>query len=366
MTDALLVIDDDAEHSAALCDGIRLALARRSATHVEVLSWTPTGGDDPLNRFKAFLDEYQVRLVITDYDLTSQGTLGLFGATIVDWCQLHALPVGDFSRKNFESLAKEPNLFELRIPITSPTVAEYTAELYLGFDAVRLAIEATPDLLKQRNPGAALAPLLNRPSLVSQFAQYGARYGSANSSLADIFQVDVTEAERMTKQRKVFAYIVGHILVNSVLRFPGPILSTRALAAYLAIAESEVPKVEAVLDAALYSGPFAGLDRFWWTEGVNEVLDGQRARLPDGATYVSAGAERRALSELAIGQVLTHDARCVRCRGEEGGLLCPYTKLTVCEQSSCSVGSSAWIPQGARLSRLERDFYDEWAPILGM
>jgi len=364
--DALLVIDDDAEHAAKLCAKIREALSAKGATHVEVLDWSPNSGDDPLNRFKAFLEAYEVRLVITDYDLTSQGTLGLFGATIVDWCQLHALPVGDFSRKNFEALAAEPNLFELRIPIGSPHAAEHTAELYLGFDAVRTAVEEKPDLLKQRNPGAALAPLLGRPSLTTQFAQYGARYGSANASLADIFTKSVPAKERDTQRTRVFAYIVGHILVNSVLRFPGPILSSRALAAYLAIAESQVAIVAEVLQAARYNGPFGGLDDFWWTEGVDTLLDDQRLKLREGVLYATAGAERRALIELAVGGILEKDPQCPRCAGQEGGLYCPYTKQTVCERSDCSVGSSAWIPQGARLCRLERDFYEEWAPILGM
>ncbi|CAE6762268.1 hypothetical protein XA1311A_19460 [Xanthomonas arboricola] len=366
MSNAILVIDDDADHCSFLANGVLRALERRNHGAVVVLQWSPGDGEEPLARFENFLKEFDVRLVITDYDLTAQGTLGLFGATVVDWCQLKALPVGDFSRKNVDALAKEPNLFELRIHVAEPGAAEQVAELYLGFEEVREAFSNGPDLSTYRNPAAALATILSRRGLTPQFSQYGSKYASANASLVDSLRGEHSDEQRNTLRERFFVYIAGHILVNSILRFPGPLVNRRALAAYLAVSINDLVKVEDLFGAAIYRGPFSGLERFWWVEDIDDVLDTQREKLDPNAVYVSAGAERRQLAELAIGERLELDSACDRCGGEEGGLFCPYTDRTVCERGDCSTPSSTWIPQGARLCRLEYDFYEEWAPILGM
>lgn len=366
MSNAILVIDDDAAHCKELADGVYAALVRRGHGAVEVLQWSPGEGEEPLARFNAFIEKYDVRLVITDYDLTQQGTLGLFGATVVDWCQLKAIPVGDFSRKNVDALAKEPNLFELRIRIEEPEAPEQVAELYLGFEEVRRAFDEGPDIGSYRNPAAALATILERRGLTPQFSQYGNKYASANASLVDALRADHSEEERNKLRQRFFVYIAGHILVNSVLRFPGPLVNRRALAAYLAIHPEEAVRVEGLFTEARYRGPFGGLEDFWWVEDIDDVLDSHRDQLDPSITYASAGAERRRLAEIAKGNTLELDPECNRCGGEEGGYFCPYTNRAVCERSDCSTPSSTWIPQGARLSRLEYDFYEEWAPILGM
>lgn len=366
MSNAILVIDDDAAHCKELADGVYAALSRRGHAAVEVLQWSPGEGEEPLARFDAFIKSYDVRLVITDYDLTSQGTLGLFGATVVDWCQLKAIPVGDFSRKNVDALAKEPNLFELRIRVEEPEAPEQVAELYLGFEEVRQAFENVQDISNFRNPAAALATILQRRGLTPQFSQYGTKYASANASLVDALRGEHSEQERNELIQRFFVYIAGHILVNSVLRFPGPLVNRRSLAAYLAINLEDAVKVEGLFTDARYRGPFCALEDFWWVEDIDDVLDNYRDQLDASIAYVSAGAERRRLAEIAKGEPLELDPECNRCGGKEGGYFCPYTNRTVCERSDCSTPSSTWIPQGARISRLEYDFYEEWAPILGM
>lgn len=366
MSNAILVIDDDAEHCMMLADGVHDVLVRRGQGAVEVLQWSPGQGEDPLARFEGFLEQYDVGLVITDYDLTSQGTLGLFGATVVDWCQLKGLPVGDFSRKNLGALAKEPNLFELRIRVEEPDAPEQVAELYIGFEEVRKAFANGADLGAYRNPAAALATIMGRRGLTPQFSQYGNKYASANSSLVDSLLAKRGEEEREKLRQRFFVYIAGHILVNSVLRFPGPLVNKRSLAAYLAINPRDVVKVKDLFEGAVYRGPFSGLEHFWWVEDIDEILDARRDKLDSSHSYFSGGAERRRLAEISIGENLELDPACQRCGGTDGGLFCPYTGRTVCERSDCSVSSSTWIPQGARLCRLEFDFYEEWAPILGM
>jgi len=368
---AILLIDDNAQHLEELYRALELALAGAAA----IVRWSPAPDDHPMEVFNRLIDEHPIRLVITDYDLTSQGKLGLFGATVVDWCQLHALPVGDFSRNHISSLAREPNLFELRIPIDTPQIAAtFIAHVFDGFVQVRTAVDEKASLMTHRSPAAALADLLNAPHLITQFSQYGVRYGGANASLVDVFQKRVPmsddgledERKRTERQKKVLAYIMGHLLINGVMRFPGPLVNAGALAAFLAVSSEEVAQIGQLFAATRYDGPFGELESYWWTDRVEQLLEGYRHQLANDAAFGSPGAERRALLELALNRAMTRDTACPRCQGKEGGFQCPYTYRAVCQRGDCSVVSNIWIPPGARLARFEREFYDEWAPILGM
>jgi hypothetical protein len=366
MTTAILIIDDKQDYLDGLTGALRTLLAN---DQVEVLAWVPRDTDKPMAVFEAFLNQHDVRLVVTDYDLTEQGQLGFFGATVVDWCQAEAIPVGDFSRGHASSLAKEPNLFELRVPVDSYDVAaDYVANIFRGFLAIGSAIDSNATLLSQRSPAAALATMLQVPGLVGQFSQYGIRYGGANSALIDRFAETASpdiQPERRTRAR-LLTYIMGHLLLNSILRFPGPLLDRRGLEAFLAIKPGSHQDVEPLLAKAHYMGPFADLGPFYWTEAVEEILETADERLNPDEEYSSPGQFNRKRAEALLGKTLPVDPRCERCSGENGGFLCPFSDRTVCQRADCAVVSNVWIPAGARLSRFERGFYDEWAPILGM
>ena len=179
---SLVIIDDDADLLARLVE-----LLERELTDdgVEIRSWMPNDGDDPLKEFKQRVDANTV-LVVTDYDLTKHGMTrrSLRG----EHCELvpnRSIPVGDFSRGGtLRTFPREPALFELRIPPGIDEGAEYTARMFRGFRQVRdgLASDAV-DLDSVRSPSEALAALLDRPQQESQFALYMSRLGAANSAL---------------------------------------------------------------------------------------------------------------------------------------------------------------------------------------
>lgn len=362
---AILLIDDSPE----LLEVLHARLAADLGDQATVLKWVPVEGEKTDATFEDFIKRNDVRLVVTDYDLTRQGQLGFFGATVVDWCQMRAIPVGDFSRGKPTSLADEPNLFELRVPVDSEdaTVA-YISAVYRGFMEIRGTIDATPELLRQRSPAAALAMMLDAKKLESQFSQYGARYANANPGLIDALTEFASQALVPANSRKIelLTYITGHLLVNAVLRFPGPIVGKKAACAYLAVGEEEYEAVRPLFEAASYSGPFRELDQYLWIHKVDEVLEGLEDQVPEDEVFESQGARRRRALEIALGRALARSPACTRCHGENGGFLCPFTRRAVCERPDCSTVSNVWIPAGARLCRFEKDFYDEWAPILGM
>lgn len=358
----LLLIDDVAHNLEALRQ--RLA-GLMSADEVEIRTWVPTDDDGPpAEAFEARVDE-QTALVITDYDLTTS-VKGLFGLSIVGWCQKRSVPVGDFSRGNVAALPKEPNLFELRVPSDDEQGAAFIATTFRGFRALRRGIEDRPAVLTERRSLAAvLASLLGRPRLESQFAAYMSRLGAANSALLQQLRNFAGEEQPDDAEKiRLLTYVLGHVLCNAVLKYPGPILSRHGLCAYMATTSEEADAIEPLFAGARYTGPFSDGHSYFWRGDVDRTLDGLGCDLGDVEVESFADLNRRII-EAALNRVLaTHN--CDRCGGVKGGFWCPFTARPVCERADCSVPSSSWIPAGAQLCRVEREFYDEWAPLLGL
>jgi hypothetical protein len=363
---SILLIDDAPEVIAELQKGIRKYLPEIEA---EIRIWTPGNDEtDPLERFTNLVDRDTV-LVVTDIDLTGHGQTGLFGASIVAWCQIRAIPVGDYSRDPKWELPKEPNLFEMRVPKDAMRAAAYISGVFRGFAQIRDQLAANADLSKMRSPPAAIAALLGEPSLESQFELYGVRLGATSASFVErIVHTPQPDAESATDEKQsLLAYIVGHLLLNSVLRFPGPIASLIELTAYVGVSPDEMPRIAELFCDAQYTGPFKDLGPYYWLHRVDEIL---RPLLDAVAPTLQAEPETHGeFNRLAIErklQVALARHACPRCHGVNGGFWCPFTKRAVCLRSDCSVGANSWVPQGARMCRIERTFYDEWAPILGI
>lgn len=358
----LLLIDDNAVNLEALRQ--RLAVLMPS-DEVEIRTWVPTEDDGPpAEAFEARIDE-QTALVITDYDLTTS-VKGLFGLSIVGWCQKRSIPVGDFSRGNVAALPKEPNLFELRVPTDDEHGAAFVATMFRGFRSLRSGIEAVPALLTERRSLAAvLASLLGRPRLETQFAAYMSRLGASNSALLQQLRRFAVEEEPNDADKiKLLTYVLGHVLCNAILKYPGPILSQHSLCAYMATTVAEAGEIEPLFAGALYTGPFSAGHSYCWREDVDRILDEFAGDLGDVEIESFADLNRKVVEAALNRPLVTHN--CDRCGGLKGGFWCPFTARPVCERADCSVPSSSWIPAGAQLCRVERDFYDEWAPLLGL
>jgi hypothetical protein len=361
-TPSILLIDD---HQAWL-DNLRLALVDAlNDSSVEVRTWLPSVNDsDPLAKLESLVDRNTV-LVATDYDLTS-GMRGLFGPTIVGWCQQRFIPVGDFSRGNVAALPKEPNLFELRIPANDADGARFIASTFNGFRSIRKSIESDPKIISSKlSLAGVLATLLEKRELESQFALYMTRLGAANSYLLEKLKefAGATQPSPSDKER-LLTYVLGHVLLNAILKYPGPILSEKALCAYLATSDDETESIFGIFQAAAYRGPFGLSARYYWRDEVDNKID-QLGVSVDSEQFEMFSDFNRNVVERALGRKLGNHG-CSRCGGEKGGFLCPFTQRPVCLRSDCSVAASSWIPQGAQLCRVERDFYDEWAPLLGL
>jgi hypothetical protein len=360
---SLVLIDDDPELLKKLAEQIAGELAGES---FEIKSWSPQDGDNPSERFSELVDDHTVA-VITDSDLTQHGLNGLFGATIVSWCQARPLPVADFSRGNVADLPNEPNLFELRLPSGTEEAARYAAAVFRGFKQIYEFLASNEERLKaMRSPAQALAVVLEQPHFEGQFALYMSRLGASNSTLLEKLRAELTDngSPDTEEKARLLTYVVGHVLVNAVLRYPGPILSMQALCAYVSTAADETEALSALFGDATYEGPFASVGpALFWRKEVDGILSAGASDLE--ASFETFGEFNRAVVEKLVGRgIATHG--CLRCGGTNGGYLCPFTNRPVCERADCSVAANSWIPAGADICRIERDFYDEWAPLIGL
>ena len=333
---------------------------------VVVRVWKPANGQDPRETFDELVDNNTV-LVVTDYDLTKSGLTGLFGVSIVSWCQSRFIPVGNFSRGSVDNLPREPNLFELRVPTDIQEAASYTATMYRGFRDVGDKFNSgAVDMESADSPAQALAEVIGRPPLEGQIALYMSLLGAANASLLDSLRSVLSPTRQVPKTEKssLLSYVVGHVLANAVIRYPGPILSVQALCAYLATTDAEGVKVAEMFSAARYDGPFSAERKLYWRSDVDAIIMHHAPSIGD-ASFETSGEFNRAVVESILSRSLDNHG-CPRCSGTKGGYLCPFTERPVCERSDCSVAANSWIPSGADVCRVERDFYDEWAPLLGL
>lgn len=358
----ILLVDDKQEVLDALSAAVAVQL---EGTPVKVDVWLPSEDDgDPIQKLDSLIGPNTV-LVATDYDLTSK-VRGLFGLTVVARCQQKLIPVGDFSRGNIDALPKEPSLFELRVPNTDEEGASFIASTFHGFVGMREALEADESIIEKKlSLPAVLASLLGKPALENQFGLYMARMGAANSSILERLKDFAGQAEpSLNDKRRLLVYVLGHVLCNSILKYPGPILSERALAAYCTTTEEESETLSTMFAQAAYAGPFGQFSRFYWRDSVDEILE----ELSEGVavqTPESFAEFNRRVIEARLERPLSHHT-CPRCGGKNGGFWCPFTHRPVCMREDCSVPTTSWVPQGAQLCRVEKDFYEEWAPLLGL
>ena len=364
----ILLIDDDKDKLKSLSEQVRCKVGDTCVrTWYPEYPEYPEGSNDLSREFDQQVSE-NTALVITDYDLT-KATHGLSGHSVVAWCRNKFVPVGDFSRGHPKALSEEPDLFELRVPRAESDAADYIARMFRGFRQVQSSIERDAQLLDgSRSPAHVLASNLERFDLESEFSPYLSRPGQFNSSLLDalVAQSSKNSNASLNDKMKLLTYILGHVLVNTVLKYPGPILAERPLCAYLALSYESIEKIKPLLEDAEYTGPFSEGEKFYWRDKVDEKIEQIADNLGvDDSEFDSLDCYRRNVLERALDSSLANH-ECIRCEGKKGGFWCPFRKRAVCENGDCSSTASSWIPSGAYACRVEKEFYEEWSPILGL
>lgn len=366
MSDAaphILIVDDVPELSAAFADDVQAHVGEA----FEVTDWCP-GTTDTLP--DAFVDQLRptTKLVVTDYDL-SEGMKGLFGPSIVEWCQIRLIPVADYSRKPSQDMPAAPELFAMHIPRdeSGPSVAGNLAQGLVQLDTAISGFVPDDNLAASLSVG--LARILDRPNTSTAFGPYMDHLVGSSRSILDMVlrrSLAGTALDIEALRPKIIRYVLSHFLRNLILRYPGPILHARATAAYLALPVTALSEdIKTILEPALYTGPFSREDSYYWRDQLDDVMDDLVDGVDDTGIGSTAELYRVALETHLGIRLAPHGCARDGCEGRRGGFWCPLTGRPVCARGDCSVASSTLVPQGASVSRVERVFYDEWAPLLG-
>lgn len=353
----LLLVDDDRAKLDDLLQAVRNVAGNRG---IHVDPWCPSKDEEGVADAIANRIRSNPTLVVADHDLTEYGPAGFLGDSVVAACRNAAIPVGDYSRKPQFELTR-PDPFEFRFKMeTTEAAAREIVNVLMGFHVLYTTLAEDPGHAAKGNWAAVLASILGRDDLSGTFAMYSMRSGAASHGIMDRMGKDAA-----ADKTRLYAYLIGHILHNSIMRYPGPLLDEQTVYSYLAIGEPDSAGREVFRDRferARYEGPFSEFKDFYWQDRVEDiVLDiGDRAGLPDNENL----DEYRRDAVLTVVDAPPHG--CPRCGGRNGGYRCPYTLKTVCDRSDCSVPSSSWIPPGAYVTRVDREFHEEWAPMIGL
>lgn len=346
----LLVVDDDELRLRPLVAAIA------DQVEAEVVAWhvgSTNDRQDPLERFTEEA-ERGLALVVTDDDLTTGGT-GLLGSAVTNWAQNRYIPVCNFSRAPRRRLPRERSFFEIRVPsgADEDEIAGFVARVYSGFDELRSHIDSHAGM----RPAELLAGALGEVATEDDLAPYLASTSASwliLQGVADLEDADEVRTDLLT-------FLLGHVMMNAVLEFPGPILSVDALAAYCAVSTEMSSKLADLFASAEFRGPFSAERAYFGRKGVDRILDEHAEGL--SSSPAEPDEYNRAIVELVLGEVTPHG--CDRCGGTRGGYWCPFTSRPVCTREDCSETSDTWIPRGAVLARVERDYYERLSPLVG-
>lgn len=365
----LLIIEDESD----FIDKVDAALNSASAS-VELMTPQTTGLSEKfdvsgeashekqmLDRVRALQEKQQIDLVLLDSDLSRMGN-GITQSLCRQAFQEVGIPVCRYRKKqsathatrlqDLHRLAREgasaiwvPAEL-LRVDNLESGLVPWLLAVESGFSELNRLIRDKPDLLTMPlGPAGILATMLDHPSLKSDLLGYTAQnfffFGAPTGEDDDDPNKPTNPAAQATR--------LGYWLINYILMFPGPILSAKAAAAYLNLKPSsfDLAQVRMLTKVAQYTGPFCGVDEFYWRDSLADLLD----RL-DG--------------DIATALELK-DAQLERVDEEDPGAsayLCLLTQEPIAEADAAP--KLDWIPAGAQLARVKSDLYDQLGPMLSI
>ena len=355
-TENVLLIDDNSKYLGNINHALGKILEPQG---IRINAWNPVQNDgNPAQVIKSYLKKAPV-MVITDFDISSEGLNAFYGPAIVQWCKSQLIPVGEYSQKNIIGHKEQPNLFDISVPSDQKAAPTHIAAIVDGFLSIRKFIETNRGVIdKKLSLSKIISLILGREHLHLQFDQYIESIDKVSNNI--ILYMNGTKKVNAKKLKTISTYIIGHLLLNSILKYPGPIISEQALCSYLSIADDNNDDLAKIFESAIYHGPFSTIGRYYWCEDVDQIIL-QKGKSISGKFEGNGVFNQEVLRKLG-GKFKPF--QCEQCNGKYGGYYCPFTKKTVCELESCSSFSAGWVPRGADICRIDRNFFDTWSTLL--
>jgi hypothetical protein len=308
--------------------------------------------DELLERLEKMLIDHQIDLVLLDTDLSRIGN-GVGQTTYRQAFQNLGIPVCRYTKRgsdtviiNFKKLRRlaVEGASSVFVPgdklrgADLPKLLPWMKDIHQGFSTLRERLISEPKLLTETmGPVDILAKALDEPTLKSDLLGYTAQnfffFAAPEESQRDIRQNQATR--------------LGYWLLNYILEFPGPILSSKAAAAFLnvKINSFENETLQNHIASARYKGPFCGLDQYYWRKKLLDILDSDNGDI----------AKAEALKDVTLTRVDSKNP-------ESSAYLCIVSGKLI--PASKAGPQPDWIPSGAQLARISQDFYDELGPML--
>lgn len=386
MNDTILLIDDSDDKREILLSCLTKEFA---GTDVTISAISKDNVDDflpakddtgengpetnaPEDRFYFYLiSNPRVKLVVVDHDLSMLDS-NLSESVVATACQNAGVPHCRYSRstthqttrQKLNELVEQSHVYSVKIDITDIEVAEFgdnpespqkIKSIYEGFQSLELSLEKfDPEQLKN-GPAQLLSEMLGFPGLSTVFHQYATAY-SVFSEIIKIHQIIEEDSDQKTEFadiiRRRLNYILGFWLHNVILRYPGIIINEIAAASYLNLSTEDFLTYSQKFSDAKYEGPFSTTTEttYWWRYKLDDILIDSDCE--DGIEFLGKADIENIKPSI-----------CYVSGGSPAGYYCLFEKKPISEE--VSIGSLDWMPRGADLSRVNRDKYDEVAPLAG-
>lgn len=364
----ILLIDDKIEISTDNKAGIE-TFCRSEGINVDVEIWEKAAilsaleavkapEDDDSNAtedqlFRVFKGISDLDLVIVDRDLSGIQNI-ISESAVINACLQAGIPVCTYHRKppnksssgNLSQVLRQSTSYSISVEVDE-NFAKNVVEVGLAFRQIYEAIPSDFSEPLLTSPSRVLASILGLQNISIYLDQYAQSSSLASFILAQSDDLKIKDSF----YRKRLAFLLGCWLHNHILAFPGVILNEVSTYSYINIDEGTFTKYKNEFKSARYAGPFGNFIEYW----VRIKLDESHQEQDDAFGFLKA----KYPDDDSI-----KPCRCSIDSDLEAGFYCVINKKPISLQKS--VGSLAWIPEGADLCRVDRDTYDQLAPLMGL
>lgn len=361
-TNNIILFEDNLDNQAEIHKGlselrkeINLILVDKEKASILIPPDIDDASEDVLvSNLSTLCKTDEIGLIVVDHDL-SQLKSSLSESIVTAAAHELAIPVCRYHRRS-SAAPKQASNWELNSNIFAIDVDFNGAlprtllDALDGFKELQTRYENLDPKIRSNGPAVVLATILDKPGLATHFSLYTSGISFLNDPLiVSQHQDDKTARKEMLAKR--IPYVLGYWLYNSILKFPGIILNEEAAASYLDIATNDflLPDVAAFFQDARYRGPFSNSGTYWWRAILDDMLDDE-----DAHEYLKNHECPATVNR----------SKCSRSGATPAGYYDLFTKKPISKDAS--VGSLSWIPQGADLARVDKERYEELAPILNL
>ena len=358
---SIILFDDLEPERNSIFSGLMKHLGPAARVVPFTAETTPAEGHSYERHISKWIDEVTsddspIGLLACDKELGRYATMrGLSATAVVAVAREKGIPCCQYSRQarddnrdfaTFERLRRWSSEEISLEGIELDSWVDQISALFAGFETIR---DAYPKVGEAKTPAAALAAILGHPEAESRIALYGS--GDQGFLIETLALYDGTQKPDPAQIHARMTRVLGNWLYLSILRFPGIFVNQIAAASYLNIAPGsfENTNIRSLFNSALYDGPFAKLDLWWWRNGLDDILEKEECK--DGLALAKKHGQA---AEPCLDQNTSKPA----------GLYCMITRAPVSSENSR--GGISWFPSGADLARIRRDKFDEITALVGM